>query len=396
MTTTQNLPEPRRLPQPHLHILLWAMRTGPGRPLGGILKSVLCVLAMYANEEGWAFPGIERIAAEAGVGPRTAHRALLALKYAAIIEIHKTSVDGKSHNRYRLTGHAQAWQPGFVDYELAPYGTGDALELADERINELEQKVVQLQVSQIGRVTEEEEELVSQFDSQLPSSSSGGSPADQAALPANLSGQIQAQQPELQVETIESLEEPWITEMKEWVRENWNRLRYSPTNPDGFRANLPRVIVILTERGEENYRDSRTHWEAVWAEQGEALSLQEAPLPPTEAPENALPEIRVSSVDHEAQSAWREVLGDLEAKVPPQYFEAYLRRSAGYAWDLSEGDRCLLVAVRGTFAAAWLERRIFGDITRVLEIIAGEGTTVRFEVGELVIGEVEDEGNGGE
>ena len=267
MTTTQNLPEPRRLPQPHLHILLWAMRTGPGRPLGGILKSVLCVLAMYANEEGWAFPGIERIAAEAGVGPRTAHRALLALKYAAIIEIHKTSVDGKSHNRYRLTGHAQAWQPGFVDYELAPYGTGDALELADERINELEQKVVQLQVSQIGRVTEEEE-LVSQFDSQLPSSSSGGSQADQAALPANMSGQIQGQQPELQVETIESLEEPWITEMKEWVRENWNRLRYSPTNPDGFRANLPRVIVILTERGEENYRDSRTHWEAVWAEQG--------------------------------------------------------------------------------------------------------------------------------
>ena len=207
-------------------------------------------------------------------------------------------------------------------------------------------------------------------------------------------------QPELQVETIESLEEPWITEMKTWVRENWSHLRYSPTNRYGFRATLPKVIAILADKGEENYRDSRTHWEAVWAEQEEAPAAPAASLYPSEEPAAAavaepapdLPEIRVSSVDHEAQNVWRQILGDLELKMPAQYFEAYLKRTAGYAWDDSDGQRCLLVAVRGSLAVTWLERRIFNDITRVLEAVAGEGTTVRFEVGELVIDEPEEEG----
>ena len=37
------------------------------------------------------------------------------------------------------------------------------------------------------------------------------------------------------------------------------------------------------------------------------------------------------------------------------------------------------------FVATWLERRVFGDITRALEAeaVAGEGTTVRFEAGDL-------------
>ena len=47
----------------------------------------------------------------------------------------------------------------------------------------------------------------------------------------------------------------------------------------------------------------------------------------------------------------------------------------------------VLVAVRGSFVAMWLERRIFDDITRALEAVAAEGTAVRFEAGELVIEE---------
>ena len=65
--------------------------------------------------------------------------------------------------------------------------------------------------------------------------------------------------------------------------------------------------------------------------------------------------------------------------------------SVGYAWDVSDGQRCLVVAVHGSFVATWLERRVFGDITRALEAVAGEGTTVRFEAGELVIGGPGDE-----
>ena len=59
--------------------------------------------------------------------------------------------------------------------------------------------------------------------------------------------------------------------------------------------------------------------------------------------------------------------------------------SVGYAWDVSDGQRCLVVAVHGSFVATWLERRVFGDITRALEAeaVAGEGPTVRFEAGEL-------------
>ena len=273
--------------------------------------------------------------------------------------------------------------------------------LADPRDVESLPSEGQIASGQIDPTKKEEGELSGQSDTDVESSSSSpNSPGSghSESLRGPMEGNLTSiSQPMLQVETIEPLEEPWITEMKEWVREEWSRLRYSATtNPDGFRAALPRVIGILTEKGEENYLDSRTHWEAVWAEQEEAASPQKASVPRSVEPVPDLPEIRISSVDHQAQDVWMQVLGDLELKMPAQYFETYLKLSVGYAWDVSDGQRCLVVAVRGSFVATWLERRVFGDITRALEAVAGEGITVRFEAGELVIGGPGDENGGTE
>ena len=405
------------------HIIQHALLTA-GLP-NSSMQMTYWAVSRFADEDGDAQPLQQQIIEMLPDSESTVKRNIKALKALGWIQVteERWAFDGR-RNAYHMTAESDGFpitprdpakKPSSIQEALMDALEGTRRELAEERVrnsrlegsmraladaHDVEIPSIEGQIArgQIDPAKKEEEELSGQSDTDVESSSSGPSSLSGHSEPlrdAMGSNMTSNSQPELQVETIESLEEPWITEMKEWVRENWAGLRDSPTNRDGFRATLPRVIAILADKGEENYRDSRTHWEAVWAEQENASSRPAAAFPPAEEPvaEPApdLPEIRVSSVDHEAQDVWRQVLGDLELKVPAQYYETYLQRTVGYAWDVSKGQRCLLVAVRGSFVASWLERRIFDDITRALEAVAGEGTTVRFEAGELVIGEPEDE-----
>ena len=403
------------------HIMQHALLTA-GLP-NSSMQLTYWAISRFADEDGDAQPLQQQIVAMLPDSESTIKRNLKALKALGWLQVteQRWAFDGR-RNAYQMTAADDGFPITPRDPGRKPSSIQEALidalestrqELAEERArntrlegsmralastHEVEVPSIEGQIgrSRFDPTKEEEEELSGQSDTDMESSSgpSSASGHSEDGLDGNL---IPNTQPELQVETIESLEESWITDMKAWVRENWSQLRYSPTNRDGFRATLPRVIAILADKGEENYMDSRTHWEAVWAEQEAQTAAQEASFPPSlelaagPPPAPNLPEIRISSVDHEAQDIWRQVLADMELKVPAQYFEAYLQRTAGYAWDVSQGQRYLLVAVRGSFVATWLERRIFNDITRVLEAVAGEGTTVRFETGELVIDVPEEE-----
>ena len=404
------------------HIMQHALLTA-GLP-NASMQMTYWAVSRFADEDGDAQPLQQQIITMLPDSESTIKRNLKALKALGWLQVteERWAFDGR-RNAYHMTAGSDgfpitprdpAHKPASIQEALMDALEGTRLELAEERARntrlegsmralasahevEVPSSIEgQIDTGQIDPTKKEEEELSGQFDTYIESSSDPLSGLGHSE--DRLDGNMTPNQPELQVETIESLEDPWITEMKEWVRENWSQLRYSPTNRDGFRATLPRVITILAGKGEENYRDSRTHWEAVWAEQEAQAAASAASFPaslepaaePVPAPD--LPEIRISSVDHEAQGVWRQVLADMELKVPAEHFEAYLKRTSGYAWDVSNGQRCLLVAVRGSLAVTWLERRIFNDITRVLEAVAGEGTTVRFEVGELVIEGPEGEG----
>ena len=120
----------------------------------------------------------------------------------------------------------------------------------------------------------------------------------------------------------------------------------------------------------------------------EITALDKATVPPAPATTPAMASPSPGSVWRGAAAAkWSWSWGAGDGSDNPDYVnqEASMAEteSVGYAWDVSDGQRCLVVAVHGSFVATWLERRVFGDITRALEAVAGEGTTVRFEAGEL-------------
>ena len=88
-----------------IHFVRWASRVA--RTASAAEKSVLFVLAQYADEHGASSPGIAQIAEEANVSPRSAKRATAGLVDRGLILKERI---GNRGNRYRLAVSAEQAQ----------------------------------------------------------------------------------------------------------------------------------------------------------------------------------------------------------------------------------------------------------------------------------------------
>ena len=79
--------------------------------------------------------------------------------------------------------------------------------------------------------------------------------------------------------------------------------------------------------------------------------------------------------DPDARSLWSAVLGDLQLNLPRSTFEAWLKPTAGVAF---QGDQFIVVA-QTPFAVEWLERRMFHTLQSTLERVAGRRLQLQLE-----------------
>ena len=79
--------------------------------------------------------------------------------------------------------------------------------------------------------------------------------------------------------------------------------------------------------------------------------------------------------DPDARSLWSAVLGDLQLNLPRSTFEAWLKPTAGVAF---QGDQFIVVA-QTPFAVEWLERRMFHTLQSTLERVAGRRLHLQLE-----------------
>ena len=79
--------------------------------------------------------------------------------------------------------------------------------------------------------------------------------------------------------------------------------------------------------------------------------------------------------DPGARSLWSAVLGDLQLNLPRSTFEAWLKTTAGVAF---QGDQ-FIVAAQTPFAVEWLERRMFHTLQSTLERVAGRRLQLQLE-----------------
>ena len=79
--------------------------------------------------------------------------------------------------------------------------------------------------------------------------------------------------------------------------------------------------------------------------------------------------------DPDARSLWSAVLGELQLNLPRSTFEAWLKPTAGVAF---QGDQFIVVA-QTPFAVEWLERRMFHTLQSTLERVAGRRLQLQLE-----------------
>ena len=397
------------------HILTYSWTTGEFP--NGSIQTTYAALCRFADEDGDAQPLQKQILELVPDSASTVKRNIRAMIGLGMLEVseERWAFDGR-RNAYHLTAARRQFQAIPRDPDRKP---ASILEAAWNKLDEMRQAVSDLenentrlretmQALSDGRdvelpalqgqiysgqidPTKEEEELSGQSDTYMKESSSSHSPVP--GQPDSAGDELGVEltsnsQPELQVETIESLSvEPWLTEMKDWVRENWSRLRYSSTNPDGFRAMLPRVIAILSDKGEENYRDSRTHWEVVWAEQEEALAQPgEDPSPAEEAPQAPPPEPPVvEHVDPDAVALYDRAFELAREELPAEVVEQHMAHCAGIAFREDGGDRTLIIVTAAS--TSYLQRRMYSDfhrfVTRAAEQMGVNCGDVEFAWGRV-------------
>jgi chromosomal replication initiator protein len=82
------------------------------------------------------------------------------------------------------------------------------------------------------------------------------------------------------------------------------------------------------------------------------------------------------TLDTSAQRVWEAALGRLQLQVTRPSFDTWLRDTSG----LSLAEQCLVVGVPTTFAAEWLERRMYGLIETAVSAVSREPLEVAFKV----------------
>ena len=82
------------------------------------------------------------------------------------------------------------------------------------------------------------------------------------------------------------------------------------------------------------------------------------------------------TLDTSAQRVWEAALGRLQLQVTRPSFDTWLRDTSG----LSLAEQCLVVGVPTTFAAEWLERRMYGLIETAVAAVSQEPLEVAFRV----------------
>jgi chromosomal replication initiator protein len=80
--------------------------------------------------------------------------------------------------------------------------------------------------------------------------------------------------------------------------------------------------------------------------------------------------------EQRARAIWSAVLGELQLQLPPSSFETWLKGTVGVAMD---GQR-LVVRVPNPFAAEWLEKRLYGLVSRTIEKVGRQALEPSFQV----------------
>lgn len=123
-----------------LHALAWAkaIRSGVhGEKLTPSAKLALVCLADYQGRNGWAWPSIERLAADCLVGTRQMHNLLVQLETAGLIEVSRRSTPWGG-NRYRvLVGAIAAPTPDVPEEHAAAVEELSSTEVRTALIDEL-------------------------------------------------------------------------------------------------------------------------------------------------------------------------------------------------------------------------------------------------------------------
>ena len=80
-------------------------------------------------------------------------------------------------------------------------------------------------------------------------------------------------------------------------------------------------------------------------------------------------------IDPKADQIWRRALDHLKEQVPEPTFETWLAQTCGVLCD----NQRFVVDVPTPFAIAWLERRIYQDIQRVVQKLTGKLLDIQFQ-----------------
>ncbi len=112
--------------------------------------------------------------------------------------------------------------------------------------------------------------------------------------------------------------------------------------------------------------------EALWGGEMSAEEADTDDLPPVSPPPHSRPRLRT---DPEAESLWREVLGELQLQLSRATFDTWLRPTQGLALRANgDGRHHLLVLAPNGYAVAWLSGRLYPRIAETVERLwSGEG-----------------------
>ena len=155
-----------------------------------------------------------------------------------------------------------------------------------------------------------------------------------------------------------------------WVLEHWERLHSGGVKDFIAYRNWVRKNPQKIEAQEADWRDKDRADERV--SQSNVRQTLEERMP-------AVPTWDGPPPDPEAEQLWRQVLDNLQTKLPRPTFETWLKPTVGVVIETGDID-ALVVVAQNLFAVEWLERRMFQALHRALESTSGRPMELRLQV----------------
>ena len=387
------------------HVVQWAWQTGPA-VIPMAQRFTLVNIARYAEEDGWASPGMARLSRESGCSRQTVSAHVHFLERLGLLEIETEITDAGIRNRYRLTGVYWDWKPVPQDYDQprtveAAYATvitglRAAKDAQREEIDALRKELARRDDT-VRRMGQESGGEVAVDDAALwdVGERDGGLSRD---LTENVVVEVVSDNPSNTIEDINTTttttkgvgnlldnppESSNFRRVSEFVYrdEVWQMIGRSSDNPRGWADRRKAVNWYLANFDEAPPgKMSFLEQEHLYSREAELETQAEEERRQREQEEDErLKAEALVEADPRAKEVWEAVLGKLQSQFPKPMYETWLRRTCGVSMDAE----AFVVGVPTSFAAEHMERRMYHAIETAVREETGNALEIRFIVANL-------------